>query len=174
MRVFFPLALACVLATTSNHAFGAGTRSAITASDQLATILTCRSTASVSRVVDLIYHLGGGVITASSLSAEFTLPNSVDVFGRPVQRITIHQRENGDGAYTEYVSVFDHETIDTVARLADVPMDRNLGYFYKPVDGHDLTVRADAGAGVVTCAQDVRTFKKTVRRVINETFAQRS
>jgi len=139
------------------------------ANAQLARVLTCEQSASPSEVIKLIKSAGGkSIVQASDLSdGEYTLPNPLDVFGRPVTKIGIHEQSNGEGDFNEYSGQFSGESIATVAKLADIPQD-NVGEYRKEVGGHDLSLRAESLDTYVFCANDVRTIAKTVKHAAKD------
>lgn len=136
-----------------------------TAKETLEKILTCENDAPPEEVVSLIKMLGGvAIMQANDLSdAEYTIPNPVDIFGRPVTKISIHHGKNADGGFYEYGSLFTGESIGTVAKFAGIIPDA-AGNYRKEIGSHDLILRKEAGATYVTCANDVRTIVKTINR----------
>ncbi|QOI07929.1 hypothetical protein [Pseudomonas savastanoi] len=160
------LSLLAFVATASVHAADVSPKEA---GAQLARVLSCQQGASPSEVIKLIKVAGGkSIVQASDLSdGEYTLPNPLDVFGRPVTKIGIHEQSNGEGDFNEYSGQFSGESIATVAKLADVPQD-DVGEYRKEVGGHDLTLRAESGETYISCANDVRTVTKAVKRMAKE------
>lgn len=92
---------------------------------KLEKVLTCEQGADPEEVATLIKTLGGlPVVQASPLSdAEYTVPNPVELFGRPVTKISIHRGMNADGDFNEYGALFSGESIDTVAKIAGITPD---------------------------------------------------
>lgn len=157
--IFVAIALIAISAQASDET------NPIIAKAKLEKILSCSINAEPPEVLSLIKTLGGlGIVKKLPLSdAEYTIPNPVEVFGRPVTKISIHHGENADGEYNEYGSIFKGETFDTVARIAEVNKDAT-GLYRKEIKGNDLILRPEAGATYISCANDVRTFMKTIRR----------
>jgi len=139
------------------------------ANARLARVLTCERSATPAEVIDLIKKAGGkSIVQASDLSdGEYTVPNPLDVFGRPITKIGIHPGANTDGDFNEYSGMFSGESLATVAKLADVARD-SLGDYRKEVGNHDLILKIDSGEAYITCANDVRTIAKTIRRKAKE------
>lgn len=160
------LSLLTLAATASVHAADVSPKEA---SAQLARVLTCEQSASPSEVIKLIKSVGGkSIVQASDLSdGEYTLPNPLDVFGRPITKLGIHQQSNGEGDFNEYSGEFSGESIATVAKLGDIAVD-DVGDYRKEVGGHDLWLRVDSGATYISCANDVRTITKTIKRTAKE------
>lgn len=133
---------------------------------KLEKILTCSNSAQPTEVVALIKLLGGvSIVQKSPLAdAEYTIPNPVEIFGRPVTKISIHQGANIDGGFNEYGSIFTGESFDAVARIAEVSKDA-AGFYHKEVGDNDLILRPEAGSTYVTCANDVRTIMKSYERM---------
>lgn len=133
---------------------------------KLEKILSCSTSAQPAEVASLIKLLGGVTIVqrAPLSDAEYTVPNPVEVFGRPVTKISIHQGGNIDGDFNEYGSLFTGESFDAVARIAEVNKDA-MGLYRKEVGDNDLILRPESGSTYVTCANDVRTAMKTYQRM---------
>lgn len=131
---------------------------------KLEKILTCEKGGDPDEVVSHIKTLGGlPIVQASAHSdAEYTVPNPVELFGRPVTKISIHRSMNSDGDFTEYGALFTGESIDTVAKIAGITPEG--GTYRKAVGGHDLILRPEAGTTYITCANNVRTIAKTFMR----------
>ena len=138
---------------------------------KLERIYTCQLDASPKEVYGLIVKLGGQPIVASGAidDAEYTLSNPLDIYGRPVRKISIHHNQNDDGDFIEYGALFTNESLETVASYANVYLDKN-GQYIKHKGGNDLIFRAEQGATYVTCANDVRTFGKSVKRNANKAW----
>lgn len=143
--------------------------SPVVAKAQLAKILGCEVAAKPEEVTSLIKTLGGlPIVQKSSLSdAEYTVPNPVEVFGRPITKISIHRGVNTDGDFHEYGALFSGESIDTVAKIAGITPSAD-GSYRKEIGGRDLILRPEAGATYITCANDVRTFIKTIKRTVQK------
>lgn len=139
------------------------------ASARLTQVLTCERSASPETVIDLIKSVGGkSIVQASDLSdGEYTLPNPLDVFGRPITKIGIHQKSDGEGDFDEYSGLFSGESIATIAKLADISIDE-VGDYRKEIGGHDLRLRAESGETYISCSNDVRTVVKTIKRTTRE------
>lgn len=136
---------------------------------QLEEILTCQRSASPDEVTQLVTTLGGKAIVQHSLNnadVEFILPLSLDIFGRPVSKLSIHRGENSDGDFNEYSGIFSGEGIETVAKLAEIKINK-LGEFRKQIGNHDLILRPESGVTYITCANDVRTIMKSIKRKVN-------
>lgn len=145
---------------------------------RLSQVLTCKKSAVPQEVINLIKTAGGkSIVQASDLSdGEYTLPNPIDVFGRPITKLGIHPGANSDGDFNEYSGQFSGESLATVAKLGHVQSD-DLGDYRKEVGNHDLTLRVESGDTYITCANDVRTITKTIKRnakqaseIIDQTF----
>lgn len=164
MKLLF--ALLPLIAITTAHAEDVSPKEA---NARLARVLTCERSASSKEVIDLIKKAGGkSIVQASDLSdGEYTVPNPLDVFGRPITKIGIHPGANIDGDFNEYSGIFSGESLATVAKLAGVPRD-SLGDYRKEVGNHDLILKVDSGETTVTCANDVRTIAKTIKRKAKE------
>ena len=136
---------------------------------QLAQILRCEVDAKPEEVAALIKTIGGLPIvqTAPLSDAEYTVPNPVEVFGRPITKISIHRGANSDGDFHEFGALFSGESIDTVAKIAAITPNAD-GSYRKEIDGRDLILRPEAGATYITCANDVRTFVKTIKRTVQQ------
>lgn len=156
--------LACALASTASAQ--ASDSPALTKA-KLERVLTCERGAAPEEVVSLIKMLGGLPIVQSSpfSDAEYTVPSPVELFGRPITKISIHRGMNADGEFNEYGALFSGESIDTVAKLSGITLDA-AGTYRKEVGGHDLILRSEAGATYITCANDVRTIMKTIKRTV--------
>jgi len=129
---------------------------------KLEKILTCEQGADLEEVDTLIKTLGGlSIEQASPLSdEEYTLPNPVELFGRPVTEISIHRATNAPGDDSnEYRALFSGESIDTVAKIALITPDA-AGTYRKEVGDHDLVLRPEAGSTYITCVNDVRTTEE--------------
>jgi len=137
----------------------------VVAKARLERILTCEQSAGPKEVVALIKTLGGLSIIQTSplLDAEYTVPHPVELFGRPVTKISIHRGMNADGDFNEYGALFSGESIDTVARIAGISPDAT-GRYRKKMGRHDLILRPEAGFTYITCANNVRTIGKAIRR----------
>lgn len=136
---------------------------------QLSKILSCEVGAKPEEVAALIKTLGGLPIvkTAPLSDAEYTVPTPVEVFGRPITKISIHRGANADGDFHEYGALFSGESIDTVAKIAEITPHAD-GSYRKEISGRDLILRPEAGATYITCANDVRTFIKTIKRATQQ------
>ncbi|MCB3688349.1 hypothetical protein H5782_11625 [Klebsiella pneumoniae] len=157
--------LAVAIAALALAAAAQASDSPAVAKAKLEKVLTCEQGADPEEVATLIKTLGGlSIVQASPLSdAEYTVPNPVELFGRPVTKISIHRGMNADGDFNEYGALFSGESIDTVAKIAGITPDA-AGTYRKEVGGHDLILRPEAGATYITCANDVRTIVKTIKR----------
>lgn len=153
------LIAACLLAVAQAHAADA------LAQAKLQAVLSCELSVAPNDVVGLIKQLGGKAIVQQSpeSDAEYTLPNPVDVYGRPVTHVSLHKGSNGDGDFDEYTSTFSGESLSTIARLADVKPDP-AGSYRKAFGNNDLILRNEAGATLITCANGVRSVVKTLKK----------
>jgi hypothetical protein len=80
---------------------------------------------------------------------EYTVPDPVEVFGRPISRISVRTPV---GDYVEYSAPFSGEAVETVARLANIPENAD-GRYLTTLDGRELALRPEAGATYIACAQ---------------------
>lgn len=137
---------------------------------QLEKVLTCEQSASPEEVVVLIRELGGRAIVHASrhTDAEYTVPNPVELFGRPVTKISIHQGIDADGDYNEYSAIFSGESIETIAKIAGITPNAD-GIYRKSVGGHDLTLRPEAGMTYIACSNDVRSMMRSIKHTVFET-----
>jgi hypothetical protein len=163
-----------VIAALAAAAAAQASDSAAVAKAKLEKILTCEQGADPQEVAAIIKTLGGlPIVQASPLSdAEYTIPNPVEIFGRPVTKISIHRGMNADGDFNEYSALFSGESINTVANIAGITPDVADTY-RKEIGDHDLILRSEAGHTYITCANDVRTIVKTIKRTLknmNETI----
>lgn len=163
------LALTALSLVAAASAAQAGEVSQIEANARLAQVLTCQRSVSPDDFKLLVKQAGGkSVVQASDDSdGEYTVPNPLDVFGRPITQLSLHPGANGEGDFNEYTGVFSGESLQTVAKLGDVPKD-DLGDFRKQVGNHDLILKAEHGGTYITCSQDVRTITKTIKRTARE------
>lgn len=147
----------------------AGEVSPIEANARLTQVLTCQRSVSPEDFKLLVKQAGGkSVVQASDDSdGEYTVPNPLDVFGRPVTQLSLHPGANGEGDFNEYTGVFSGEGLQTVAKLGDVPRD-DLGDYRKQVGNHDLILKAEHGGTYITCSQDVRTITKSIKRTTRD------
>jgi hypothetical protein len=138
---------------------------------ELEQILACEKRADPEEVAAHIKTLGGIAVVHTSplVDAEYTIPNPVDVFGRPITKISIHRGVNSDGDYNEYDALFTGESIDTIAKIAGITPDA-AGIYRKEIGGNDLLLRPEVGATYIACANDVRTIMKTIKRIIKNLF----
>ena len=139
------------------------------ASARLTQALTCKRNVSPEQFEALIKAANGNaIVQASDLSdGEFTVPNPLDVYGRPVTRLSLHPGSNGEGDFNAYGGAFSGESIQTVAKLADIPKDE-VGDYKKEVGNHDLWLYADGSDTYISCSYDVRTVVKTLKRKARE------
>lgn len=143
------------------HAYAAG----VLAQAKLQAVLSCETSAKPAEVVAWIKQLGGKAIVQKSpeSDAEYTLQSPVDVYGRPVTRLSLHKGSNGEGDFDEYSAIFTGEPLATVARLADVSPDAS-GTYRKAIGGNDLVLRQESGVTYITCANGVRSVVKTLKK----------
>ncbi len=163
-RLFFAIALSATAAAAQ------AADSAAAAKFQLEKVLTCEQSASPEEVGVLIRELGGRAIVHASrhTDAEYTVPNPVEIFGRPVTKISIHQGIDVDGNYNEYSAIFSGESIDTIAKIAGITPNAD-GIYRKSVGGHDLTLRPEAGMTYIACSNDVRSMMRSIKHTVFET-----
>lgn len=156
--------LVVTIAALTATAAAQASESPAVAKAKLEQILTCQKGGDPDEVVSHIQTLGGlPILQAIPLAdAEYTVPNPVELFGRPVTKISIHRSMNSDGDYNEYGALFTGESIDTVAKIAGITPEG--GTYRKAVGGHDLILRPEAGTTYITCANNVRTIAKTFMR----------
>jgi len=145
--------------------------SVATASANLTKILSCEQSAKPKEVATYIKKLGGkAIVQASDLSdAQYTLPNPVDVFGRPVKQIMVHKAGGGEGDdYNEYSALLPGESIDAIAKAAGVAKDE-VGDYRKEAGNNNISITRDPGDGVVyvTCVNNVRSVVKTIKGATN-------
>ncbi|MGE8398803.1 hypothetical protein PisoF_02343 [Pseudomonas sp. IsoF] len=139
------------------------------ANARLAQVLTCQRNVSPEEFEALVKTAKGkAIVQASDLSdGEYTVPNPLDVFGRPVTRLALHPGSNGEGDFNSYSGAFSGESIQTVAKLAGVPKDP-IGDYKKEVGNHDQWLYVDSGSTYISCAYDVRTVAKTIKRTARD------
>jgi len=130
---------------------------------QLSSVLSCETNASPAEVSGLIHALGGhSLMSESALSdVEYTLPNPIPVFGRPIAVISVHPGSNSDGDFTEYRSLFSAPTA-TVARYAGIAPDQ--GAYKRQAGNNDVLLRFEPGGSYIVCAQGVRSVTKWIKR----------
>ncbi|WP_286885674.1 hypothetical protein [Pseudomonas sp. UBA7456] len=139
------------------------------ANARIAQVLTCKRPITPEKFAELVTAANGKVIVqASDLSdAEYTVPNPIDVFGRPITQLSVHSATDGEGDFNEFTGAFSGESIETVAKLADIPQD-DLGHYTKEMGNHDLSLRAEAGSTYISCANDKRTVVKAIKRTARD------
>ena len=139
------------------------------ANARIAQVLTCKRPISPEGFAALVKAAHGkATVQASDLSdAEYTVPNPIDVFGRPVTELSVHSASDGEGDFNEYTGAFSGESIQTVAKLGDIPKD-DIGHYKKAVGNHDLSLRAESGGTYISCANDVRTVAKAIKRTARD------
>ncbi|MBB3269676.1 hypothetical protein I5Q41_17470 [Pseudomonas monteilii] len=136
---------------------------------RLSQVLTCERSVSPEQFETLIHAADGkAIVQASDLSdGEYTVPNPVDVFGRAITRLSMHPGSNGEGDFDTYAGAFTGESIQTVARLADIPKDQ-FGDYKKEVGNHDLWLYVDGNDTYISCSNNMRTVAKTLKRTARE------
>lgn len=126
--------------------------------------LTCKRNVSPEQFEALVKAANGkAIVQASDLSdGEYTVPNPLDVFGRPVTKLSMHPGSNGEGDFDTYSGAFTGESIQAVAKLADIPKNE-FGQFKKEVGNHDLWLYEDGNDTYISCSYDMRTVVKTIK-----------
>lgn len=139
------------------------------ANARLAQVLTCKRSVSPEQFEALVKAANGkAIVQASDLSdGEYTVPNPLDIYGRPVTRLSLHPGSNGEGDFNTYGGAFSGESIQTVAKLADIPKDE-VGDYKKEAGNHDLWLYEDSGSTYISCSYDVRTVTKTIKAKARE------
>ncbi|NIF27682.1 hypothetical protein F3J44_15030 [Pantoea sp. Tr-811] len=139
------------------------------ANARLAQVLTCERSVTPEQFEALVKAANGkAIVQASDLSdGEYTVPNALDVYGRSITRLSMHPGSNGEGDFDTYAGAFTGESIQAVAKLADIPKD-DLGDYRKEVGNHDLSLYADGGDTYISCANNMRTVAKTIKRTARE------
>lgn len=124
---------------------------------QIGQVLTCKRAVSPGQFAELVTAAKGkAMVQASELSdAEYTVPKPVEVFGRPITRLSVHDAGDGEGDFNEYTGQFSGESLQTVAKLGNIAQD-DLGHYTKEVGKHDLSLRAEGGSAVISCANNKR------------------
>ncbi|MBH3383296.1 hypothetical protein I5S53_04795 [Pseudomonas juntendi] len=159
LKLALPLLVS--LACTSVHA---AELDPTEANARLTQVLTCKRNVTPEQFEALVKAAHGkAIVQASDLSdGEYTVPNPLDVFGRAVTRLAMHPGSNGEGDFNTYYGVFTGESIQAVAKLADVPQDE-FGQYKKEVGNHDLWLYADGSDTSISCSYDMRTVVKTIK-----------
>ena len=136
---------------------------------RLSQVLTCERAVTPVEFEALVKAAHGkAIVQASDLSdGEYTVPEPLDVFGRPITQLAQHPGANGEGDFNEYRGFFSGESVQTVAKLGNVPQNE-VGQYRKAVGNHDLTVGAEGGSAYIVCSNDVRTVAKTIKRTARE------
>ncbi|WP_043201345.1 hypothetical protein [Pseudomonas putida] len=126
--------------------------------------LTCKRNVSPEQFEALVKAANGkAIVQASDLSdGEYTVPNPLDVFGRAVTKLAMHPGSNGEGDFDTYSGAFTGESIQAVAKLADIPKDE-FGQYKKEVGNHDLWLYEDGNDTYISCSYDMRTVVKTIK-----------
>lgn len=139
------------------------------ANARLTQVLTCKRNVSPEQFETLVKAAKGKtIVQASDLSdGEYTVPNPLDVYGRAITRLSMHPGSNGEGDFNSYAGAFSGESIQTVARLADITKD-DVGDYKKEAGNHDLWLYEDGGDTYISCSYDVRTLVKTIKRTARD------
>lgn len=131
--------------------------------------LTCKRNISPEQFEALVKAANGkAIVQASDLSdGEYTVPNPLDVYGRAITRLSMHPGSNGEGDFNTYSGAFTGESIQAVAKLADIPKDE-FGQYKKEVGNHDLWLYVDGSDTYISCSYDMRTVVKTLKRTARD------
>lgn len=139
----------------------------IEAKERIAQIFACTNRTTPEEVVSLMAALGGKAIVMTSpyLDAEYTLPNPIEVFGKKVQNVSIHQKSNLDGSFTEYTALSTGD-FELTTQIAGVAKDA-FGRYRSEIGGNDLSlVEREDGAIEIICGNSVRTPLKSISRTL--------
>ncbi|MEA9392172.1 hypothetical protein SJI19_16735 [Acerihabitans sp. TG2] len=140
---------------------------------RLSQAVTCQTNTTPDEFIDLLKSQHGGNLISGNQGAEedgeFTVSNPVDIWGIKVRHFSFHKGSNEDGDFTEYRAIVPatSNTISaqSLAQIGNVPKIAD-GYFYKSVGNNDLFIRQYGDDIVVSCANDVRTTRKSINRFI--------
>lgn len=157
-KKLIPMMLAALLSlghSGSVHAAQAKHEQALSAA------LSCQRASEAEEVLGLIRRLGGQPIVDGGLpeDAEFTLPNPIEIYGRPVNTIYVRPVEDRYGYYVEYGALFDGESIEAVADIAGILPDRD-NVFRQEIDGRELMLRPESGESWIVCANELHSNKR--------------
>lgn len=132
---------------------------------RLINILACNTQEAPTAVASLVRTLGGIAIVNHHVreNYDFTLPNPIELFGQPVTRILVHPRSNDYGDYDEYAAVVDTANVAIVAQIAGIDVDPQ-GRYLQRIGGHEFRIREDQGVTTISCAYDVHTTWKSIKR----------
>jgi hypothetical protein len=139
----------------------------------LAMTITCEIKTTPAQFVSLIKNTQGGSIISGNhgvqQDGEFTVSSPVNIWGFNVTHFSYHFGSNDDGDFTEYRAIIPNQsntlTAQSVAQIAGIPKIAD-NYYYKAVGNNDLLVRKYGDDIIVSCADDVRTVKKSINKFI--------
>ncbi|MDR6712134.1 hypothetical protein J2W83_001729 [Pseudomonas hunanensis] len=139
------------------------------ANARLTQVLTCKRNVSPEQFEALVKAANGkAIVRASAIDdGEYTVPNPLDVYGRPVTQLSLHPGANGEGDFNGYGGAFSGESLQTVAKLAGIAKDE-VGDYKQVVGNHDLWLYEDSGSTYINCSYDVRTVTKTIKSKARE------
>ena len=143
--------------------------------NNLISYVTCKKNTSPEEFVKTIEAIGGKSLISGNMSqvtdSIFTLPATISIWGYPVSSFSLHQGSNDDGDFNEFAAVIpapdNLTTSDGVAAMGHVNRIAE-NYFMNQVGGNDLIVRQYEDSIYISCANDVRTLKKSINRELKQ------
>lgn len=130
-------------------------------------IVSCQKGASPEEVEALILAFGGKRIVYAGVSlessnADYTFPNPIELWGRPIRNFTISDGWDG----VSYYAFIEGESIQTIAKLAGITPNA-ADYYSKEVGNHDLTLAPESGSTYIRCEQNVRSLSRSISEAMD-------
>lgn len=139
--------------------------------NNLVASVTCEKQTSPKMFLKQIDGAGGKSIISGNFGDDtdsiFSLPTPANLWGYSVSNFSLHRGSNEDGDFDEFVAIIDindnQTTVDMIASQGKVPKIAD-NYFTAQKGNNDLIVRQYGDTVSVSCANDVRTLQKKVKK----------